>query len=334
MNEKNERNLQLLKEYLSVNKTVSEKLYKKTTLKSLQQLADTLGINSTENKRNKRELWNELRNVLVNLQSSQKTKEKSKKQYGSEIVNIDDIILSISKVYTSRSGRDFEYNGGHFPIIEEHGFKFVIIPKGYKIYKTIDVDVSFHEFITGECDNSKRKQIPSFFGNKDLAEYYNKLIYTGKGFVKEYEIIRPVKLLLLNDLANILGLAVLFRSHPKVKGFIRNAVSELFLVTGLGTHCKVQDKFKKQVEDKLGYQYVNYDLNKSFCELYKDEKLKRLSLYAIDLQFSKNLCKVMSKYGSDGYIGSEMPTVFSDIPLFHPEIMICLTCDNFPFATS
>lgn len=205
-----------------------------------------------------------------------------------------------------------------FPVIREKKFTYAILPTNTLFYKALPKDVGKDTEYT----------YPSYYTNEEAAKIYKE----GSCKICKFITDRPVKLLVLNDITNIIELAKVFRASPEVKGLLeptnQQAVKELFLITGLGVNCLHQQSFQKKIEEKLDVDYGSYKLHLELCDKYPDEELKRLSLYAVDLQFANNLCAAMRRYGCDGYVAEDMFTAFGEIaPVFHSESMFCFVSD-------
>lgn len=241
---------------------------------------------------------------------------------------VNDILTSISSLRNEEKLSEIEYDGIFYPVIEQDDLRFAVLPTGVNIYKVMPSDYSLNKYY-----KIHGYPFPSFYASNETASIYLDAYYPqGGGSIYKFRTTRPTKLLVLNDINNLIELCKLFSHTKGVKGFLKRskkeAIRELMMVTGLGTHCLVQEEFRQQVEDELNLNYEDYKLNTKLCEQIKDEELKRLSLYAIDLQFSRNLCIVMKKVGGDGYIADDMPTAFGEtIPVFHQEVMYCFTKD-------
>lgn len=222
---------------------------------------------------------------------------------------------------------EFEYGELSYPIVEDSGIKFAVLPSNTTLYKALPKNATLATYF-----KNQPYPYPSFYADLHTAVMYLHEYFptVDEGIIQQYRTTRPVKMFILNNVNNLIELAKLFAHTSGVRGLLKKsrkeAVKELMMVTGLGTHCLVQDEFRSRVEDELDLNYDDYRLNMELCERIKDEQLKRLSLYAIDLQFSKNLCIVLKRFGSDGYLAGDIPTAFGETaPIFHSEMMFCFT---------
>ena len=245
-----------------------------------------------------------------------------------ESQTVNDILTSLANLKTDRSYTEFQYGDESYPIVENDGIKFAVLPTNTEVYKALPIGSDLIEYFkTKECP------YPSFYADPETAlSYMNSYYPDGGGAMYGFRTTRPTKMFILNDVNNLAELAKLFSHTAGVRGLLRKsrkeAVKELMMVTGLGTHCLVQDEYRSSVEDELDLVHDDYRLNVEMCETIEDEDLKRMSLYAIDLQFSYNMCIVLKKFGSDGYIASDIPTAFGETaPIFHSEMMFCFTTD-------
>jgi hypothetical protein len=241
---------------------------------------------------------------------------------------ISNILTSLASLSTEEDYTEYSYGDESFPVIEENSIKFAIIPSGTIVFKALPTGSNLIDYF-----KNKEFPYPSFYADLDTAiAYMREYFPQGDGAVGKFRTTRPVKLFILNDAGNLAELAKLFAHTAGVRGLLKKsrkeAVRELMMVTGLGTHCLVQDEFRSEVEEELDLTFHDYKLNVEICEGMLDEQMKRISLYAIDLQFSRNLCIVLKQFGNDGYISKDIPTAFGEMaPLFHNEMMFCFTSD-------
>ena len=241
---------------------------------------------------------------------------------------VANILTSLSALRTKREYTEFRYGNHSFPTIEDSGIKFAVLPSETVVYKALPSGSNLVDYF-----NTREFPYPSFYADYETAaDYMYAYFPDGGGSVVKFHTRRPVKMFILNDVGNLAELAKLFAHTAGVRGLLKNsrkeAVRELMMVTGLGTHCLVQEEFRSEVEEELDLEFDDYKLNLEICESMQNEKIKRLSLYAIDLQFSHNLCVVLKRFGSDGYIAGDIPTAFGETaPIFHNEMMFCFTSD-------
>lgn len=223
---------------------------------------------------------------------------------------------------------EFEYGNLSYPVIEDTNIKFAVLPSNMVLYKALPKGQSLKEYF-----KNQPYPYPSFYADLHTAVMYlHEYFPENDGMIQQYRTTRPVKMFILNDVNNLIELAKLFAHTSGVRGLLKKsrkeAVKELMMVTGLGTHCLVQEEFRTRLENELDLIHDDYRLNMEICESIKDEQLKRMSLYAIDLQFSKNLCIVLKRFGNDGYLAGDIPTAFGETaPIFHSEMMFCFTTD-------
>ncbi len=289
--------------YIGVPLTEQEENYhyKKTTKKMLINFYKSVGLDFNS-KDKKKVLWN---NLI---------------EFGSKNTFADLNIVQENK--------DTIFKGVENIVIED-GLKFAIVKKGYDMYKAMPSDAR-----PGKYFKTKNFPEPSFYGEKDTAEFYNNLYFPNdEGKVFKFRTTRKIKLFVLNDVDNIIKLGKLFKKTKGIKGVLKNskeqAIEEMLMVVGLNRNCYEQNKFRSEIEEKLNLNYDEYKINPEICALISNEKLQRLSLFQIDVQFSKNLCKALSKYNNNGYIATKLPTAFGIIaPVFHNEIMLCFTPDS------
>lgn len=242
-----------------------------------------------------------------------------KKAYKSK--SVDDILTSISSLKSEKNYSNVEYNGVEYPVIYQSGLRFAVLPAGVNIYKAIPTNSNLVNYF-----RHGKYPYPSFYMKERIAKLYAKHNYR----VYRFQTTRPTKLLVLNDVNNLIELAKLFFYTSGIKGFLdaKNSVQELMMVTGLGIHCLFQEDVKSCLENDLDIDPEDYKLNTRMCNSIQDEALKRLSLYAIVLQFSRNMCNVLKSVGGDGYITTDMMTALGEItPIFHNDIMFCFTSD-------
>ena len=226
---------------------------------------------------------------------------------------IDDILTSLSTLKTDKNYTEFEFGNSIYPIIQEEEIKFIVVPKGKKFYK---------------YKPEGKFTFPSYYTNKEIATMYMNFYSTKKGSVTTFITKRPAKLFLLNDVDNIIEIARLFMCTPGIKGFLketrRGALKELFMITGLGSRCLIQKKYQERIDRELSLKFEDYRLHLEVCENVKDEDVKRLTLYAINVQFSRNLNKVLKRLGSDGYVSANIPTATGELaPVVHSDISFC-----------
>lgn len=238
--------------------------------------------------------------------------------------SVDSVLMSVAELHEDH--KEYRYNNVDYPVVKEDNIRFAIVPTNTKIYKAMSRYVDIKEHLTTDAN-----PYPSFYTSSNTAEKYAKFYYpNNRGGVHAFFTTRPVKLFILNDVNNLVLLAELFKETKGVKGFLKSsrhsAIKELLMVTGLGQHCIRNKETYSKIKERIGLVYDDYLLNRQIRYNIRDEKQKRLTLYGVDLQFTKNMCNVMEQFGGDGYIASKIATAFGETaPVVHDQLMMCLT---------
>jgi hypothetical protein len=273
--------------------------------------------------------FNELKKVAIKKEFKiPNTKLKTWNLLNTQTPKIDKILLSLSKLKNDKKYIEIIYNDQTYPVVKNKHIKFAVLPSDTRVYKALPKTHNVERYY-----KNNKKSFPSFYGTNESAADYNKAYFPdGRGVVKQFKTTRPAKMFILNDINNLIQLANLFSETAGVHGLLKRshkeAVRELMMVTGLGTHCLEQKKYRKEIEDILDLDYEDYRYNVNLAKQVDDENLKRLSLYSVDLNFSKNLCIVLKQYGCDGYIAQDIPTCFGEyLPVFHEEMMFCFNSE-------
>lgn len=243
------------------------------------------------------------------------------------------------------------FGGGEFATKTIQGFKFVVVPKGFRFYKGMHVEKSPRKFY-----EDKEFPHPSYYATRGSAR-----LYTPEDVRRPYrfETKRDLLLLLFNDEDNIRLLGEKFsdpemnldcqQSILKVPGTlgwgneVLNAERELYIVAGfdaMGYGCDRQEAIRREIEDEFekngleDYTPNFHDrVSNVLCAQMKDGKAPqhRFSVADIDDQVSRNLCCVMAELGipCDGYIADYTATAWGGggVPEFHEEIMVCYMPD-------
>lgn len=191
----------------------------------------------------------------------------------------------------SSSDLEVKYENISFPIIENDGLLFTVIPSGFILYKIMPKDIGeLHQYY-----QTDKYPFPDFYidykkTEKELQKYPN----THK--IYKYRTVRPLKLFILNEGENIVELAYLFSDTAGISGFLeptrKEAIKELISIIGVKSLNK---QTKKRLQEEMDLEERDYHLTPT--------NTNSLNLtYAIYLKFSRNLCIVLNRFGNDGYI--------------------------------
>jgi len=181
-----------------------------------------------------------------------------------------------------------EYNGIEYPVIEQNGLRFAVIPSGLNFYKAMREN-NLVDYFTREV-----RPYPNFYSDIETARKTGAKVY-------KFLTTRPAKLLILNDSDNITELSTIFSYTSGIrgvlkrsrKGAVRELVASVTDMTGEG--------IKKNTRESL----EELDI-----KLTSGNELSPVSKYAINLQVSKNICRILKDMGGDGFIVSSKEVMF------------------------
>jgi len=244
---------------------------------------------------------------------------------------VDNILMSISELNDDNYNEYTDKNSS-YSVIEEENIKFAIIPTGTIVHKALPKRVDLKKYL-----RKYKYAFPSFYTNINIVKKYVHDYFSKTGIVCSYKIFRPIKLLILNDMNNIVKLIELFNENASVQGVLdetrKGAIKELLTITGMNTYCLVERNFKN-IEKKTGLTKQDFLLNRKISEI-KDDENKRETLYAINMQFVRNVITVLKHFGYDGYISNKLPLATNEISsIYHDENMICLIGDAIKYEYS
>lgn len=235
------------------------------------------------------------------------------------------------------------FGGGEFATKTIQGFKFVVVPQGFRFYKGMPTRSN-----TGRFFSTKTNPFPSYYADEATAQWYVDNWFPGNtGRIFEFEAKRDLVLFLFSDEDNVELLGEKL-ADPSMNTQCQVSVlkerqrdgpaaqRELLFAAGfkgLGFGCENQEAFRddfvKVDPEAAKDPYYNYSPEK--CAAIQDREQHRFSIAPVDDQVSRNLCCAMAELGipCDGYIADRTATAWGEMaPDFHEELMVCFFPDS------
>lgn len=193
----------------------------------------------------------------------------------------------------------------------------VTLEPGYRLFKGMPKT----DYTVRDVRNIAASNI-AWFGSKDVADTYSK---DRNGMVYEFVTLRPLKLLVLLDTAN-LDYVYNRIEDPEAREYFR-------ATTGWQTTIDAQENFFKNMHGRTSQNLLRLEALKSqFPMMIHGQKLdpfKKSGFHRVsvgtypDIQMAKAICQVT---GLDGYIAYKVPTflVHKQYPLPELQEEICL----------
>jgi hypothetical protein len=199
--------------------------------------------------------------------------------------------------------------------IEGREYEMIVLPPGTRMYRSMIPTVTPQTWAKHFKD--KHDPFPSWYGDRETAEYYAQR--KGTGLVMTFETIAETRLLLLSSYKNIANLECHLgekcNQDKKQKMSSKDFLKAVRIAMGASMTCREQSQL---LEDN-GYHYPLR------CEIpHVPNQLKRCSLCDVDFEMMIGICNFFRNAGCAGYIADELPSGYgAKAPVFHQEIALC-----------